>query len=221
MKQLDIYRKRGEYYLEPVNMDDLSVTLRDAVVAQPRIGRPITVIFNGTSAKVEEGMDANAVYRQWSDIRENLQAQSRLHPEGTDAFWESLKAPEKKLDQQAMDYVAGDGLDIAIAGGLAGIVGWIRDYAGLYNDTAEKHKKRVQEKLEALGYQACESAAEPPQEKEQLGRYAVGRVLDTVTTDWIPPRPELYALCDAYDEMPDNRPINVMHALRLKPKSAP
>jgi hypothetical protein len=221
MKQLDIYRKRGEYYLEPVSLDDVSVTLRDAVAAQPRLGQPLTVIFNGTPAKVVEGMDANAAYREWAVTRENLQAQSHRHPGGTDAFWNSLKEPEQKLDQQAMDYVAGDGLDIAIAGGLGGIVAWIRDYAGLYNCVPEKHGKRVQEKLEALGYHACENEKAPPQEKEQLGKYAVGRVLDTVKTDWIPPRPELNALCDAYDGMADNRPINVMHALRIRPKSTP
>ncbi|MEZ0262542.1 MAG: hypothetical protein ACAH80_16175 [Alphaproteobacteria bacterium] len=221
MKQLDIYRKRGEYYLEPVNLDDLSVTLRDAVAAQPGIGRPLTVIFNGTSVRIVDGMDYSTAYSQWAEIREDLQAQSRRYPGGTDGFWNSLKAPEKKLDQEAMDYVAGDGLDIAIAGGLPGIVDWVRDYAGLYNCVAEKHGKRVQEKLEALGYQACENAAAPPQEKEQLGKYTVGRVLDTVTTDWIPPRAELNALSDAYDSIPDTKPINVMRPLSLKPKSAP
>jgi hypothetical protein len=214
----DIFRKRGEYYLDPQLGSQLPENVEAAIAAAPALGKPVTIIFNGTAVKVDGNTTVKKACADWQETRATLQEIAARHPEGSGAFWKERVAAEAELDQLEIERLSGGALAAAIKGGIRQLVEWMKDYTGTINSSLDSHKDEVLEKLSAAGFKPCKESDDPYGTSEEVGRYIVGRFMENVATNSIFPRWEIYPLCEKFGEIANAKGIGVRPPLSLNGK---
>ncbi len=219
----NIIKDNGEDAYQDFSAGTVYQVAADALEAACATGKTLTMLFNSARVKVT-GKEANgkSVADMYFAECKRQQEEYENSPAGRAAAarWAAQLAAKQKI----IDTLVDDKLENAIEHGVAGVIGWFKDYA---NEADNRFLKRrydeILPKLKAAGYRKDAHVHDAATENDlrAKGLYIIGQCISCMEGG-MPPHPGAAAkFIEEYEKLRKTKMIPVMRPVTLNGKTPP
>jgi len=205
----------GEWVYLDYDARTITQSAKDAIEVAKEIGEPITMAFNAARVRVTGNETSprqisDAYFVECRRMEEEYAASPAVRQAAAHA-------------QKTIDTIVGK-LDEAITHGIAGVVGWMADYAAhADNKNIDRRNEAILLKLKAAGYQSDAFVGDEKAKTDlrTKGLFIIGQCLSNMEEN-MPPLPgACVKFIGEYTELRKTAFIPVMHPLTLNGKAPP